>query len=262
VNVILQIAEGEREMVAVAPERYGKFYETAAASSLFLTNFLKSINLDMAVFASFMSQVKKHHTLALLSTVRLHQVQSRMNLRQALEAGACAAYAIAHSDHNDFVYTDDYGILDPSQALTDKRYKWLEKHYPKESDSIKNIKKLINKSASHSNLVCAQNNFLYENEQNQFATPFFDIEDSYHVKSDLWLIGNIALILMDFFYKVNNGRNTIMFIDDFQQNFAVLAKYNDTLRVEMTSSDRYQEAMEKENARNGKEKAKPPGAKS
>lgn len=68
--------------------------------------------------------------LALLSTVRLHKVQSMMNLRQVLEAGAAAAFAIANPEMQHFADTDANGFLDPSKALAKKRYAWLDKHFP------------------------------------------------------------------------------------------------------------------------------------
>src|SRR6516164_11309174 len=39
------------------------------------------------MFARFFSLLKKHHMLALLSALRLHKVQTMINLRQVLEAG-------------------------------------------------------------------------------------------------------------------------------------------------------------------------------
>src|SRR2546430_9857689 len=94
---------------------------TAAAFPLFFRDRTKPINQlpfsPSAKFpksgsscesrASFFAQVKKHHMLALFSTVRLHKVQALMNLRQVLEAGACAAFAIANPDHKHFVDTDE-----------------------------------------------------------------------------------------------------------------------------------------------------------
>jgi hypothetical protein len=58
--------------------------------------------------------MKKHHMLAMFSTLRLHRVQAMMNLRQVLEAGASATFAIANPEQHHFVDTDQHGILDPS----------------------------------------------------------------------------------------------------------------------------------------------------
>jgi len=43
----------------------------------------------------------------------------------------------------------------------------------------------------------------------------FDIEDAHFLKTDLWMIGNVALTLLHFFYEINEGRNVIKFVDSF-----------------------------------------------
>lgn len=82
-----------------------------------------------------------------------------INLRQVLEAGACAAFAVANPDHKHFVDTDAHGILDPSPKLARKRYAWLKQNYPAGSDAIERMKKQINLEAAHANLIGAQANF-------------------------------------------------------------------------------------------------------
>jgi len=66
--------------------------------------------------------VRKHHTVALFSTVRLHRIQAMMDLRQTLEAGACAAYAIANTDQASFDMDED-GILNATQNLANLKAK-------------------------------------------------------------------------------------------------------------------------------------------
>jgi hypothetical protein len=64
-----------------------------------------------------------------------------MNLRQVLEAGAAAAFAIVNPEQHHFAETDERSILDPSQPLTKKRCEWLHKNYLDKSKWIKkNIK--------------------------------------------------------------------------------------------------------------------------
>jgi hypothetical protein len=195
-----EIAESETLLLATADERYPAYYPLALEASLFISNFIKSIDADRAVFGMFLSQVKKHHTLALFSTVRLHKIQASVNLRQVLEAGACAAFAIANPGHEHFVDMDDQGILDPSQKLAKKRCDWLAEHYPAGSEAIKGLKDTINQSTAHATLVYASNNFQFNESTGSFDAPFFDMEDEYLVKTDLWMIGNVALALLDIFY--------------------------------------------------------------
>ena len=158
-RTIEQIIDSEREMILTAPQRYGKYYDTAFECAVLFTHFLKSVDPDRWVFGSFLSLAKKHHTLALFSTVRLQKVQAMMNLRQTLEAGACAAFAIANLDHAHFVDTDEHGILDPSPKLVGKRYDWLDKNYPDGSTAIKEMKQQINASVAHANLINTHNTF-------------------------------------------------------------------------------------------------------
>jgi hypothetical protein len=94
-TTIGDIIESEHLMLSTAPQRYGAYYRIALDLSVILSSAVKSIDCDHAIFARFLSQVAKHHLLAVFSTVRLHHIQAMMNLRQVLEAGACAAFAIA-----------------------------------------------------------------------------------------------------------------------------------------------------------------------
>ncbi len=101
------------------------------------------------MFARFFALMKKYHMLALLPILRLHKVQAMMNLRQVMEAGAAAAFAIANPEQHHFAETDRQGLLDPTQELTNKRYRWLHENYRDKSDWIKSTKEQINMSAAH-----------------------------------------------------------------------------------------------------------------
>lgn len=242
-STIGEILDSEREMVLKGAERYGEYFVNAADFNHLLNEFLVSINPDRFIFAAFLSQVRKHHTLALFSAIRLHHTQAMMDMRQVLEAGACAAYAIANTDTADFADANDQVIVNPSDTLTKKRYKWLEENYEKCSDAIKNMKGLINSSAAHSNIVYAHTNFKFDTTTGKIDTPFFDFEDEYHVKTDLWMIGNVIMGLMDLFYGVNKGRDVIKFADDFIPRLKTLEKQNKKLKNEMMQTDRYKEAQ-------------------
>jgi hypothetical protein len=68
-------------------------------------------------FGRFLALTKKHHILAVLSLVRLHKVQAMMNLRQTLEAGCAAAFAIANPEDGHFFKIDQHGIVTSPQKL-------------------------------------------------------------------------------------------------------------------------------------------------
>ena len=234
-----EILESEREMVLKGAERYGDYFNNASDFNALLNQFVKSIDPDRFIFAMFLSQIRKHHTLALFSAIRLHRIQAMMDLRQVLEAGSCAAYAIAHTNQADFAGTNEAGLLDPSKKLAQKRYKWLERNFKEGSEAIKRMKLNINNSTAHSNIVYADSNFQFDDRQRRFETPFFDIEYEYLVKTDLWQIGNIAMGLMDLFYGINKGLSVIKFLDDFIPRLKRHQVDNQKLEAEMMGSERY-----------------------
>ena len=239
-----EVVESEQSLVQNAEARYGTHYRNARACSIFLSRSIESVEASHhETFGRFFSLLKKHHMLALLSTVRLHKVQSMLNLRQVLEAGAAAAFAIANPEMHHFVDVDPSGFLDPSQDLARKRYKWLDEHFPADAQAIKEKKDLINRQMSHANIVSANQTFSVDEKRENIAAPFFDIEDQYHVQIDLWLISSIGVELMALFRRANLTRNAIGFTENFPAYLNHIARQNDKLHAEITSSDRYKHAM-------------------
>ena len=242
-NTIGGIIESEKQMALNAAERYGAYFVNAFEFNGLLQDFIKSIDPDRFIFAMFLGQIRKHHLLAIFSAVRLHHIQAMLNLRQALEAGSCAAYAIANPGQAGFADVADDGLIGASQDLTKKRYQWLETNFKAGSDAIKNMKGLINKSTAHSNIVYAHKNFSFDNTGRKFITPFFDFEDDYHVKSDLWQMANIAMGLTDLFYGVNKSIGVIKFVDEFIPRLKALEAENLRLKMEMMSNQRFADAQ-------------------
>jgi len=147
-----------------------------------------------------------------------------MNVRQVLESGASGAFAIANPEQEHFVDTAARGIRDPSQALTKKRYAWLDKYFDKGSQRIKRTKDQINSSAAHASIVNADSVFRVADSGDQINAPFFDIENEYFVKTDLCLIAGVAICLMDLSYGVNKERNVIEFRARFPDTIGRMAE--------------------------------------
>jgi hypothetical protein len=184
-STIAEILDSEREMAYSAEKRYGDYYRNAAAMMDLLNNgLIESISADRWVFALFLSQLKKHLMLALLSTARLHHVQAMMNLRLALEAGACAAYAIANTSPDDFADVNEDGTLDPTKKLAKKRYDWLSAKFAHGADAIRRMKDIINQVDTHANIATTGHNTKIDLEKGRFETPFFDYEDEVFLKTD------------------------------------------------------------------------------
>jgi hypothetical protein len=249
-STLEEIIDSERMMILDAPKRYGQHFAHACATSAYLSHCIEGIELDRAdTLGRLLSLMKKHHTLSVFSVLRLHKAQAMMNLRQVLEAGAAAAFAIANPETHHFVDVDAFGIMDPAQKLTNKRYRWLKTNYPSESDWIAATKDRINSSTAHANIISGDSTFRIADDYTAASAPFFDIEDEFFVKADLWLISSVALTLMDFFFGVADdvaraGRSVIGFRSDFQRKIQDLAAENSALLAEMQASDRFQ-AMQK-----------------
>jgi hypothetical protein len=259
-STLQEIVESERSMFLDGESRYGRHFKHARAATIYLTLCVVSVDRDRSdTFGRLFSLMKKHHTLALLSVLRLHKVQAMQNLRQVLEAGAGAAYAIANSDVRDFVDIDEFNIMDASQKLTKKRYQWLNENYPAGSKWIADTKRQINEGPAHANLISAD--AAYRETAEVADLPFFDIEDEYFVQADLWLISSVAITLMDLFYGVTQGvaraigRSVLEFRPDFLNTVAGLAVESNALLDEIKGSNRYKVAMLNEKQRS-EEKAK------
>jgi hypothetical protein len=242
------IINRERDLVFAANKDYGEFFANAGNMTSLMNGFIKSIDApEKYIFIVFLSQVKKHLTLALFSAVRLHHVQTGMDIRQALEAGAWAAYAMAHDDPDHFrLVTADGGIEIPTK-LAHAKNEWLNQHFNKMSDAIKRQKQMINNSVAHTNLAYAFNNFKMKPADDPgFVTPFFDeyatdAEREFRVKTNLWWIANVAMGLMDLFAQVNQSHHVFQLRDDFNVRFGELITQNVTLKDQMMKDERFRE---------------------
>jgi hypothetical protein len=118
------------------------------------------------------------------------------------------------------------------KKLTGKRYKWLNQNYPDKSAWIASTKDRINSSAAQANIISGDNTFRLAADHSAASAPFFDVEDEYFVKADLWLISSVAITLMDFFFGVvgdvaRTGQSVIDFRPDFQHTIQGLASENE-----------------------------------
>jgi hypothetical protein len=244
-STLEEIVDSERAMFVDAAARYGQHYTHARDTTMLLSNCIVRIEKKdrSRIFGRLFSLMKKQHTLAFLSTLRLHRVQAMMNLRQVLEAGGAAAYAIANPKLEDFVDIDAFGIMDPSQKLTRKRYRWLDEKYPLASERIKKAKDDLNTFSTHANVVTGDSTF--SDVGHGVSLPFFDREDDYSVKIDLWLISNLANSLMDLFYSVANdvvtatGQSVVGFHPDFLQIIQRLVDDERALNDELQATNRF-----------------------
>lgn len=219
---IFDISGKEHRLVMTAREKYGEVFDTLNELIRFLSRFFEVVNIpETYIFVSYLSLTYNSLWLGLLSAVRLHQVQAAMNMRQALEAGERAAYALIFPERDRFVIEKNDGTLEEKKNLKDSCYKWLQKNYPEESQKIKDLKKSISDFFVHAPLVMTQS--ITDFSERGFLLRYFDQEDTLLVKASLWFLADIASGLIDLLAKVSSKTNNIKLITDFKRK---MLKYN------------------------------------
>lgn len=244
-DTIGDIIESEKQMILRGAESYNDYFINASEFNSLLINFIKSVD-DPGKFIAiaFIFQLRKYHTLSLFSAVRRHHIQTSMNLRYVVEAAQWAAYGMGNEEKEKFYKQDDKGILFVEDRHEKAMYKWLDDNFEIKADETRNIKKMISGSGAHSNITYAFQNFELKPFSNAgFKTAFFDKNDEYLIKTDLWFVANTAMGLLDLFYGVNQQYKVFKFIDDFDQRFKQLVDQNNKLKKEMMNTERFKNAM-------------------
>ncbi|MBI2444503.1 MAG: hypothetical protein HYV42_04665 [Candidatus Magasanikbacteria bacterium] len=236
---LINISEAENKLVVEAKNKYGKVYENAKNLVFLLWDFLKSAEVDAWIFVSFLSQVQKFAILSLLSTLRQHNAQSLMDMRQIFEAGVLAAYAIHERNDTTYYYKDQNDVAYVKEDAKEKSYKWLEENYKSHSDTIKNQKKIINNMWTHASILLTPLNFQLEKEE-KFLNSVFDKEDEFQTKNDLWFLANSCWGLLDLFAKEIIKTKYAKLSDDFTKKMKQFGDDNEALKKELVSHPRIQ----------------------
>jgi hypothetical protein len=235
------IINTERDLVLNAEAAHGEYFTHAVQMATLLNNLVPSIDIPTRfLFVAFLSQVKKHIVLALFSAVRRHHVQAGMNLRQVLEASAWAAYALAHEDLSLFRIEGPRGLEVPDH-LKGAMYRWLATNYPVKSEEMKRLKDKINSSVAHANIAYAFQTFGLGKDKPGFTTSYFDSEDAFRIKTDLVMVANTAMGVVQVFSTVNMAENVFRFPAGFVEQFRSLSDQHERLRTEIRGNERFRD---------------------
>ncbi|MCU1483119.1 MAG: hypothetical protein JWQ19_3905 [Subtercola sp.] len=187
----------EHEKLLEAEGKYGIAWINAYDATLLLSNLVEIPVVTCDLFFRFFSQVKKYHTLSIVSSVRLHRVQAKLDLRYFLESTANVVFSMAHPDTTNYLDIENQQFGDPKRA-TSKAYKWLEAQFPGHSNFMRDLKASINEETAHAHIANSGNNFEVTDEPDtQIVTSFFDFEDDEQVTVDLWLAAKAGLEAVD-----------------------------------------------------------------
>lgn len=192
----------EHQKLLDAEQKYGNAFINAYNTTILVSNLMMWPVIDCDLFIRFYSQMKKYHTLSVISTVRMHRIQAKMDLRYFLESTANAAFSLAHTDTQNYFDHQNRRIGDAQKASV-KAYRWLETTYQGHSDFMKDLKATINEQTAHAHVVNSQHNFdLIAGERAEIITSYFDFEDDEVVKLDLWIAAKAGLHAADLILQV------------------------------------------------------------
>lgn len=226
----------EHERVIDAERRYGNAYVNAYNTTILLSNIMMWPVTNCDVFIRFLSQVKKYHSLSLLSTVRLHRIQAKMDLRYFLESTVNAAYALVHQDST--IYFDYTGAKQPeAQKASRQAYKWIEGAYGDHSKAIQRIKDQINDQSAHANVFNSQHNFAFiPGERAEIHTTFFDFEEEAWTKADLYQCAQAGLIAIDLLLDVQKQHGGFLPSTEAVEGLPMLIADNEAVFRELSAA--------------------------
>jgi hypothetical protein len=147
---IYDFADEEHRLTHEAEETHGNYFVNAAGATLAFSKLVWTPVIDCETFFRFHAQAKKHHTLSVLSTVRRHHTQAKLNLRYFLESTVHAAYALAHPDREEYFDIDQLTFV-KNEIVTKRARCWLSGKYPSHSAAILKMKSVINSQEAHTN---------------------------------------------------------------------------------------------------------------
>jgi hypothetical protein len=245
---IHEVSEIENSLIKTAPLCYGKYFNNAIDLISLTSNFYsKKINPEYWLFVFFTNLLYNSLFLSLLSTLRRHDVQSNMMIRQALEAIALTCYSAYNKDPEKFAHFSADGSLYLDSDDRKKMYDWFKANYEEESSRIKYFKDIINDSTSHANLLITFNNSEISNST--IKTSIFDgsnenIGQDIIIKQRLWWIGNISFGTINLFSKIISELNIAELINGLPEIMKRLGEDNKELMEELKQEPIFQKYEE------------------
>jgi hypothetical protein len=205
-----RFSEEEHKKFLDAESKYGNAFVNAYNTTIMLSNILLWPIKDCDLFIRFYSQMKKYHTLSMLSTVRLHRIQAKLDLRYFLESTVNAAFTLAHTDTKNYLDLKNKKVND-AQKATSNAYKWIEGAYSEHSTFIKGLKADINNQTAHAHVANSAHNFDFiPGARAEIVTSYFDFDDDQQVKEDLWVCAKAGLTAIDLMLAVQNNHGVFL----------------------------------------------------
>lgn len=218
----------EHQKLLDAEARYGNAFVNAYNTSMMLSNIVMWPLNACDLFIRFYSQMKKYHALSMLSSVRLHRIQAKMDLRYFLESTVHAAFTLAYTDTKNYFDHENQQAID-SKIASSKAYKWIAETYPGHSKFIKDLKDDINQQTAHAHVVNSAHNFDYTPGK-EIVTSYFDFEDDELAKVDLWICAKAGLTATDLILTVQRAFGGFIPRSEVEELSALMEDNDDVLK--------------------------------
>jgi hypothetical protein len=207
---LAEFSAQEHRMLTEAASRYGSAWANAYDVTMTLSNVVMFPIIPCDLFLRFYSQMKKYHTLSVISTVRLHRIQAKLDLRYFVESTANAAFSLAHPDTKNYFDIEKGELFDAKKASR-KAYQWLDAEYPGQSAHLEEVKNHINEQTAHAHVLNTAHNFdIAQDPDTAIITSFFDFEDERELKTDLWLAAKAGIHAIDLLLSVQKKYGVII----------------------------------------------------
>jgi hypothetical protein len=232
------MAEEENRLVQRAEAKHGEYFLHAAGATLVFSNLVGSLAPGRDFFYRFYGQAKKHHTLSLLSSLRRHRNQAKMDLRYYLEATVQAGFALANPDPGEYIDFQAQALVDPDKPKR-RANAWLASNYPLSSAEIVRVKADINNQDAHINIAASHATFDYDPADGAIVTSFFDFDDADIVQADLLVCAQAGLVGFDLLLAIRDASGGFVESAGVVDQFYDLRDANDRLFQEALSKDRW-----------------------
>ena len=208
----------------------------AERAIVLVSQSISSYKADAVYFMAMLPQVENAMYLALLSIVRLHEIQCHLDLRHALESSVLASYLLHETYFENTYKIDAVGALDLEydKKLKKSIYKWIEETYPTISEKIKWYKDQINNYSSHSSYTHILKNAEFTSKG--VRSCIFDDYNKEYRNIMICFITDIALLILKLFIEANKKKQLLIF------GSQVIAKASEIESINAQLKEKYRKA--------------------
>lgn len=239
---IQDFSNEENRLVLAASSEYGDIYDNASRALDLFWSFVSSIKQKYWLSFSVLAQVKKQLTLALLATIRRHQIQAKINMRYAIEAAAYSAFAIHNPDEKIFIKNKDNKLIE-NPGIKKKIYTWMDKEFPDLSKKLLYKKETINSYFSHANIIIIAKQF--EINTDGINNNFFDKNDKPIENVWIWEITDLTILFIHLFANLISNYSAASLSENMSSELAIIETKHYEIKEKLKNNPRFRRLTNK-----------------